>query len=58
LGREEVSLWNIKPYAPSIKGHRDSSKGSNIGMDMDNSVGSMDICSNRVEDRVAGGTGY
>ena len=38
-------------------GHRDSSKGSNIGVDMDNSMGSMDMCSNMVEDRVVGGTG-
>jgi hypothetical protein len=47
----------LKQVVTSIRAHRDSSKGSNIGVDMDNSMGSMDMCSNMVEDRVVGGTG-
>ena len=47
-----------------IKGHRDSGKGNSMdrdvgnSMDMDNSMGSMDIYSNMAYDRVADGTGY
>ena len=35
MGRGKVSLWNVEPSVTPVKGHRDNSKGSNIGMDMD-----------------------
>lgn len=50
-------LWAYKPFVTSNKGHRDSSKGSNIGMGMDNSMGCMGICNNMVQDGVADGIG-
>ena len=61
MGVPEVVPVRVVPVrlaAAEGDDNKDSSKGSNIGMDMDNSMGSMDICSNMVEDKVAGGTGY
>ena len=39
----------------SNNGDRDSRKDSNMGMDMDNSLGSMGLGNSMVQDEVAGG---
>jgi hypothetical protein len=50
-------LRACKPFVTSNKGRRDSSKGSNVGMDMDNDMGSMGRCNNMVQGGVADGIG-